>query len=242
MLFTTLASPILVTLFTIFMALMAPPGLEKTEALLEFFRDPLSANWLATPTAATNIAATKTGLTYYITPAPMADELGLFQTKQSQPRPNTPMAITLFDFEAPEPITNYEPMPSILNLATIAKTQAPNGITSPTATSSSMTGAAELQTQLWTGKDKPMVVAANAPTESARAGAEREFWSIAAMSKLLQLVFWQLMAWFSVSKVNRTTILTTLMHFKVYGPPLTYKAEASRRRKKIIMRIDQPRK
>lgn len=242
MFFTTLASPILVTLFTIFMTLIAPPGLEKTETLLEFLRDPLLANLFATTTTPTNIAPTKTEFTYYITPNPMADELGLFQTKQSYPRPNTPMAITLFDLEAPEPTTNYEAMPSILNLDTIAKTETPNGITSPTATSSSMTGAEELRTQLWTGKAKPMVVAVNAPTELARERAMEEFWSIAAMSKLLQLLFWQLVAWYSALEVKRATILTTLKHFQVYGPPLTYKAEASRRRKVSIMRIDQPRK
>ena len=241
MLFTTLASPILVTLFTIFMALIAPPGLEKTEALLEFLRDPLLANLFATHTMATNITATKNGFTYYITPNPMADKLGLFQIKQSYPRPNTTMAIALSDLEAPVPTTNYEAMPSILNLATIAKTETPNGITSPTATSS-MTGAEELRTQLWTGKGNPMVVAVNAPMELVRRSAVEEVWSIAAMTKFLQLVFWQLVAWFSGFKVKPATILTTLKHFQVYGPPLAYKAEASRRRKVRIMRIDQPRK
>lgn len=259
MLFAVLASPILVPLFTTFIALVAPPEVVTPEALLEFFQDPLLANYYATTTMATSIAPTKTGLTSCPTFVPKADECELFQTKESHPRPNTPIAITLFDYEAPPPITNYGPTPSILNLATIAKTETPSGITSPTATptSSGMTGSEELQTKLWTGPSeddlllmKPLVVAVNAPKglrqelelKLARTRAEEEFWSIKTITKLLQLFLLRLRKWFSEFQAKRSTLLTTLMMLaKVYGPPMKYKAEATRRRRKI-MRIDQPRK
>lgn len=259
MLFAVLASPIFVPLFTTFIALVAPPEVVTPEALLEFFQDPSLANYYATTTKATSIAPIKIGLKSCPTFIPMTDERELFQTKESHPRPNTPIAITLFDYDAPPPITNYGLTPSILNLATIAKTQTPSGITSPTATTTSrgLRRSEELPTKLWTGPSendlllmKPMVVVINAPTglrqelelKLARTRAEEDFWSIKTIYKLLQLFLLRIKTWFSESQAKRSTILTTLMMLaKVYGPPMKYKVEATRWRRKI-MRLDQPRK
>ncbi|RLV82599.1 hypothetical protein JA9_003956 [Meyerozyma sp. JA9] len=257
MLFAILASPILITLFTAFIALLAPPEAMNHGPLLEFFQEPLSEHNFTKPTIAPAITATNPGLVSCPTSFPM--ELGLLETKTSHPRQNTPLAITLCDFEAPDPIADYKTMPSILDLATIAKTETPSGITSPAATptSSGKTGAEELHTQLWTGPSedelfskKPMVVAVNAPIgllqeleqRLARARAEEEFWSIKTIAKVIQLFLLRIRTYFSEFHAKRTTILTTLMvHTKVYGPPMKYKAQNTRRRGKI-MRIDQPRK